>query len=337
MTTMYDERARARTGRVGSSRQSPHDVESPGSVLWLEEALSHEPVLRFAPLTQRVETDVCVVGGGFTGLWTAIEIREQSPTTRVVLIESEQCGFGASGRNGGWATGWHDELDGLITKFGEIEALRLAARSSWAIDRIESFCTEYGIDCHFRRRGALWTASAPWQIGGWQPAVAACTRFGRANYLETLTPSDVRERTGSPMALAGVRQTDAASIQPALLVRGMRRVAHELGVAIYEGTAMTGLDRHRPAVVRTTAGEVVATTVPSDHPDRQPHRRYRANRRSARWARMGIGGALGRFTFNGPLRPSNDGRSDCLWSRRRGTRSVRSSPRSSLSRSAHVG
>ena len=261
MTTVYDERARAHLGRRDSSRGSASPVESIGTVLWLEEALAHQPALRFAPLTHGVEADVCVVGGGFTGLWTAIEIREQSPATKVVLIESEECGFGASGRNGGWATGWHDELDGLIEKFGATEALRLAARSSWAIERIETFCQAYGVDCHFRRRGALWTASAPWQIGSWTPALRACTALDRSNFLEALTPSDVRARTGSPVVLAGARQTDAASIQPALLVRGMRRVAHELGVEIYEGTSMIGLERDRPAVVRTPGGHVVAPTV----------------------------------------------------------------------------
>jgi glycine/D-amino acid oxidase-like deaminating enzyme len=261
MVTNYDASARARaTGR--SARHTDRAVvESPGVVWWLAEALAGEPELSLPPLTGPVRADVCVIGGGYTGLWTAIEIREQSPGTTVVLIEREQCGFGASGRNGGWATGWHDELDGLIAKFGEREALRLAARSSWAIDRIESFSQEHNIDCHFRRRGALWTASSPWQVGSWESAMATCERLGRTHRLEAVDPKDLRQRTGSALLLAGVRQTDAAAVQPALLVRGMRRVAHELGVRIYESTPMINLDRRRPAVVHTPAGTVTAERV----------------------------------------------------------------------------
>ncbi len=261
MVTGYDVNARARAQRGTSRRARASSVESPGVVWWLSEAMTDDAKLSFAPLAASITADVCVVGGGFTGLWAAIEIREQSPETTVVLIDSDQCGFGASGRNGGWATGWHDELDGLIAKFGETEALRLAARSSWAIDRIESFSQEHGIDCHFRRQGALWTASAPWQVGSWNPAIEACVRLGRGKYLETLEPAGLKARTGSPVVLAGARQTDAASIQPALLVRGMRRVAHELGVQIFESTPMIGIDRHRPAVVRTPAGQVIAEKV----------------------------------------------------------------------------
>ena len=259
--TNYDAHARARASRHSSTHSTGVSVEAPGVVWWLSEALASEAPLPITPLTESVTADVCVVGGGFTGLWAAIEIREQSPSTRVVLIDAEQCGFGASGRNGGWATGWHDELDGLITKFGQSEALRLASRSSWAIDRIESFSHDHGIDCHFRRQGALWTAGAAWQVGSWESAVRECHRLGRGDYLETLDPDDLYRRTGTAMVLAGARQTDAASLQPALLVRGMRRVAHELGVQIYESSPMIGLDRHRPAVVRTPGGSVVAEKV----------------------------------------------------------------------------
>ncbi|MDE3065485.1 MAG: FAD-dependent oxidoreductase [Acidobacteriota bacterium] len=236
-------------------------VESPGVVWWLEEAESAEPATPHAPLTRHVTADVCVVGGGFTGLWSAIEVAECDPGARVVLLEAQACGHGASGRNGGWATGWHDELDSLVAHFGEAEALRLAQRSAWAIDRIESFCAQHGVDCHFRRRGALWTASTPWQIGAWDGPLAACERLGRAAYLERLAPDEATARTGSPVLAAGARQTDAASLQPALLVRGLRRVAAELGVTIHESTPMRDLARGEVTTVRTPSGSVAARTV----------------------------------------------------------------------------
>jgi glycine/D-amino acid oxidase-like deaminating enzyme len=230
-------------------------------VLWLEQALAADPGRPCPPLAGAVRADVCVIGGGYTGLWAAIEIAEQAPDATVVLLEREGCGFGASGRNGGWATGWHDELDALAAKFGEAEALRLATRSSWAIDRLEQFSSERGIDIGLRRRGALWTATSPAQLGSWDGAVAACAQHGRSRYLELLDGENLRARTGSPLPLAGVRQTDAAAIDPARLVRGLRRAALELGVRIYEGTPMLALE-HRPGpCVRTPAGRVDAGRV----------------------------------------------------------------------------
>jgi glycine/D-amino acid oxidase-like deaminating enzyme len=235
-------------------------ISRAGSVLWLEEALAADPGQPCPPLAGTTRADVCVIGGGYTGLWAAIEITEQSPDARVVLIEREGCGFGASGRNGGWATGWHDELDGLIAHFGEADALHLATRSAWAIDRLESFSEEHEIE-GFRRRGALWTATSRVQLGSWDGAVAACARHGRERYLEVLDGENLRTRTGSPLPLAGVRHTDAAAVDPAKLVRGLRRVALERGVRIHEGTPMVSLE-HQPSLhVLTPAGRVDADRV----------------------------------------------------------------------------
>lgn len=228
----------------------------PYGVWWLEQALAADRGVPCPPLAGPVHADVCVVGGGYVGLWTAIELREQAPELRVVLLDREFCGAGASGRNGGWATGWFDELDGLLARFGAAEAVRLADRSHWAIDRIETFCAEHGIDCHLRRRGALWVASAPAQAGVWEPAVRAAGELGRDGMLETLSADELRSRTGSPVPLGGARHTDAAAVQPALLVRGLRRVALELGVVIHESTPMVTL-RHGPTPrVVTPAGYV---------------------------------------------------------------------------------
>jgi glycine/D-amino acid oxidase-like deaminating enzyme len=249
----------SRTRRSGRDADAP--VPGAGVVLWLEEALAHDPGAACPPLAGVTRADVCVVGGGYTGLWAAIEVAEQAPDASVVLIERTACGFGASGRNGGWATGWHDELDALIERFGDTEGVRLAARSSWAIDRIETFAAERGIDCRLRRAGALWTATSPAQLGAWDAAAAACRHHGREQFLEEVDGAELRRRTGSPLPLAGVRQTDAATVDPARLVRGLRRAALELGVRIFESTPMLSLE-HRPSLsVRTPAGRVDASRV----------------------------------------------------------------------------
>ncbi len=245
-----------------------HDKRSPrvpplpaaGSVVWLEQALVEDPGEPCPPLARSITADICVVGGGFTGLWSAIEVSERHPDVRVVLIEATACGFGASGRNGGWASGWHDELDHMIDLFGVEPALWLVDEAAAAIRRIGETCDEWGIR-GFRQHGALWAAAAPAQLGAWDAALEACRRHGRQDKLELLAGDDVRRRTASPVLLGAARQTDAAAVHPGLLVRGLRRVALARGVGIYEATPALGIDDGRPAVVRTPAGRVEAGAV----------------------------------------------------------------------------
>jgi glycine/D-amino acid oxidase-like deaminating enzyme len=236
-------------------------AETVGSVLWLEQALAQDDGPACPSLGGTVKADVCVVGGGFLGMWAALETIEQAPDAKVVLIEAEGCGFGASGRNGGWVTSWHDELDDLVARFGVDRARWLAERSTWAIDRIVEVCAGEGIDCHLRRAGGFWCATAPAQMGAWEGAIAAGARVNRPGFVERADATDIHARTGSPVILGGARLTDAAAVQPALLARGLRRVLLRRGVAIYEGTPMLTLQRGAPAVIRTPAGEVQASAV----------------------------------------------------------------------------
>src|SRR5215213_7788078 len=209
-----------------------------GPVYWLEQAMEAEreperararagAVAACPPLAGTVRADVCIVGGGYTGLWAALELREQAPDASVVVVEGGACGFGASGRNGGWMTSWMDELEGLSARFGDSDALWLADESSATIGRIERFVAENGIDCHFRRRGGLWVASAPAQLPIVQAAAAAARRLGRGELVEELGADEAAARAGTAVALGGVFVSDGAAVQPALLARGLRRVALE--------------------------------------------------------------------------------------------------------------
>jgi glycine/D-amino acid oxidase-like deaminating enzyme len=236
-------------------------AETVGSVFWLKPALGSDVGSLCPPLSGAVKADVCVVGGGYLGMWAALEMVEQAPDANVVLIEAEGCGFGASGRNGGWVTSWHDELQDLIARFGVERARWLAERSTWAIDRIAQMCDSEEIDCHLRRAGGLWCATAPAQMGAWEGAIAAGARAGRPGFVERLSVRQLRACTGSPVIVGGARLTDAAAVQPALLARGLRRVLLRRGVKIYEGTPMLQLERGTPAVLRTPAGQVQANAV----------------------------------------------------------------------------
>ncbi|HJP89962.1 MAG TPA: FAD-dependent oxidoreductase, partial [Candidatus Limnocylindrales bacterium] len=111
----------------------PLDGVRPGGrrSFWLREALVGEPPSLAAdvaapPFAGSRRADIAILGGGYTGLWTAIRVREADPSARVVVLERDICGGGPSGRNGGFVTGWWDELAGLVRQFGEAEAVRTA-------------------------------------------------------------------------------------------------------------------------------------------------------------------------------------------------------------------
>jgi glycine/D-amino acid oxidase-like deaminating enzyme len=232
-----------------------------GPVFWLEQALERDPGAACPPLAGTARADVCVVGGGFLGLWTALEILDRAPDTSVVLLEAQGCGFGASGRNGGWATSWNDELHGLVARFGAAHADWLAEQSMSAIDRIEAVASEEGIFCDLRRAGGLWAASTDAQLDVLAVARAAAVGLGRERYVVPLDAEQVRAATGSPVVRGGLRLPDSAALQPALLARGLRAVALRRGVRIHEGTRMVALERGHPAIVTTPAGRVEADQV----------------------------------------------------------------------------
>jgi putative aminophosphonate oxidoreductase len=226
--------------------------------LWLQEALTDsEPS---EPLEDAIRADVCIVGGGYTGLWTALRLKELDPALELVLVERDVCGGGASGRNGGFVLSWWAKFATLGKICGDEEALRLARASGAAVDAIGEFCREHGIDAHFRRDGWLWTATNRAQVGAWDSTLAAIEALGEQPF-ERLGPEAAGRRAGSPMHLSGVFEPSAATVQPALLARGLRRVALERGVRIFERSPMQKLDRSRPPRVVTDRGSVRAEKV----------------------------------------------------------------------------
>jgi putative aminophosphonate oxidoreductase len=225
---------------------------------WLGEIAGDAPDA--PPLAGAARCDVAIIGGGFVGLWTAIRIMQHDPSADVVVLEQDICGGGASGRNGGEVLSWWAKAGTLIALAGREEGLRVARASEAAIGEIEEFCTAHAIEAEFNRGGYLWTATSAAQLGAWDDTVAMLDDLGVAAF-ERLEPSEVARRAGSPTHLAGVFDASAATVQPAKLVRGLRRVALELGVRIHEHTRVTELDRQSPAVLRTSAGALTADRV----------------------------------------------------------------------------
>lgn len=226
--------------------------------LWLQEALAGEQDA--SVLEGDLKVDVCVVGGGYTGLWTALRIKELEPSLDVAVVEGDVCGGGASGRNGGFVLSWWAKFLKLKALVGADEARRLAQASADGVFAIGQFAAEHGIDAHYRADGWLWAATNRTQVGAWEETVRKLDQHGLRPF-ELLEPAEVRRRAGSAAHLAGVFERSAATVQPALLARGLRRAALGRGVRIFEHSPMQRLERSRPVRVHTPRGMVTAAQV----------------------------------------------------------------------------
>lgn len=211
-------------------------------------------------LTGEQRADVAIVGGGFVGLWTALTVKQHEPDCRVVLLEQDICGGGASGRNGGFAMSWWPKI-GTIRSFCNVEeALFLGRSAEQAISELGEFCRQHAIDAHFVQKGWLWTATTPAHVDSWNGTLQACEKLGVRPF-ERLSPEEVRRRTGSSVHLAGVFEASNATVQPYALVQGMRRVAMEAGVVIHEHSAVERIQLGQPAQLITQGGSLTADKV----------------------------------------------------------------------------
>jgi glycine/D-amino acid oxidase-like deaminating enzyme len=221
------------------------------------ESLSPEPC---APLDTDLRADVVIVGGGYTGLWTAWFLKEREPACDVVLLEADElCGAGPSGRNGGFCYGMWEDLEALVRFFGDTEAVHLAQVAQRSVDEIEAFLAGQGADAWFTRAGHLTVATSQAQEGAWSSLVAEARRLGVADgrFVE-LDAAAVGERCASPVFRGGLLQPDNAVLQPARLTLALRGALLERGVRIFESTPVLRFQAGSPVRARTLGGEVIA-------------------------------------------------------------------------------
>lgn len=242
----------------------PNPLPEPGRQRswWLRAALRTEgdpPAT--PPLSESLDCDVAIIGGGYTGMWTAYDLIERAPGTRIVLLDQDICGGGPSGRNGGFVHGWWDQLPLLVDLHGPDAALEMARASEAAVRQIGEFCERHDVDAWFTPAGYLQASASPAQDGEWSRAVDVCRELGVADAYVPVSAEQVQAVCASPRFRSGVLMPSGATVQPALLARGLRRVLLERGVVIHEGTRVRRLDPGSPVRLRTDAGEVRAQQV----------------------------------------------------------------------------
>jgi glycine/D-amino acid oxidase-like deaminating enzyme len=224
---------------------------------WIEEAGHAEPA---PPLTDQRDADVLVVGGGYTGMWTAWYVRQLEPQARVVLLESEAvCGRGPSGRNGGFCNAMWLQLASMRDRWGDAGALATAHAAEDAVARIASFCEEQGVDAWFRPAGYMQVSTTAAHDGSWQRALDACRELGVPEMLQPLSAAEVAERCKSPAFRAGAVSPRSATVQPARLALGLRGALLAAGVEIFESSpALSFREGDDGVKARTAAGSVRA-------------------------------------------------------------------------------
>jgi glycine/D-amino acid oxidase-like deaminating enzyme len=233
---------------------------TPGTTMpwWIEEALAAEGEAEPAPrLDGDAEADVAIVGGGYTGLWTALALTERDPGLRVVVLEKDECGFGPSGRNGGFVHGYWSYLPRLRERFGDEGALAVGRAGEAIIPGIRAFCEQHRADVWLREAGMIRVSTTPSQDEIAEDEVLAARELGVADEAVLLSGEELAERVRSPRFRHGVYMRECATIQPARLARALRRAV--IGRAtVHEHTRVTDVS---PGVLSTPAGRVRANEI----------------------------------------------------------------------------
>lgn len=213
------------------------------------------------PLQGETASDLVIVGGGFTGLWTALLAKEQDPAREVVLLEGGRVAEGATGRNGGFvaASLTHGLSNGLERFPEEMPTLLRLGHENLAA--IEKTIDHYAIDCDFVRSGEIDVAVAEHQVDDLRDLVRRARDTGES--MAFLDEAEVRARVNSPTYLAGaLDERGVALVDPARLAWGLARACASLGVRVFEGTPVFDLvDDGDTVNVKTRGGGVRARHV----------------------------------------------------------------------------
>jgi glycine/D-amino acid oxidase-like deaminating enzyme len=240
--------ARSRTGHQLPAAVAKSLANASPQPFWLDQPDAPEPL---PALAAHLTTDLAVVGGGFTGLWTALLAKERDPSRDVVMLEARTVGNAASGRNGGFCSAslTHGIANGLERFPAEMPLLEKLGEQN--LSEIGATVAARGIDCDFQLTGELSVATAAWQLEGIEEEAAAARALGHD--VEVLDGEGIRRELNSPAAVGGLRvNTGNALVDPGGLAWGLRRACLDAGVRIYEQTPVRAITPGGTGLTLTT-------------------------------------------------------------------------------------
>jgi glycine/D-amino acid oxidase-like deaminating enzyme len=217
------------------------------------------------PLDGSTDVDVAILGAGLTGLWTAYYLARRDPSLRILVVEREIAGFGASGRNGAWcAPDLNISMARLGRLHGEDQAQRMQQATYDAVDEVGRACAEEGIDAGFHKGGEIIVARGPEGVPSLESSLDEYRSFGFGDRYRLVDGRELASRIRIAGAVRALVSDDAAVVHPGRLTRGLARLVERLGVRIVEGTAVTGFrtkDASGRATLTTDRGDVRAPVV----------------------------------------------------------------------------
>lgn len=230
-----------------------------GRVFWQDTT----PVVTTPPLEGSDRCDVCIVGGGYAGLWTAHFLEQADSSLDVRVVEAEWAGFGASGRNAGHATSALDlSLHHLVSRYGPERAGRAHHALARSVAEIGEFCRRHGVDADYERTGFLYVATNPAQRARLERDAAAAHLIGAGRRFQHVEGEPAREILGAPSIQAVLNEQDAALLNPLKLARGLADTVRRRGVRLYEHTRVRRIDTEQGlACVQTDRGRLHAEHV----------------------------------------------------------------------------
>jgi glycine/D-amino acid oxidase-like deaminating enzyme len=210
------------------------------------------------------DADVAIVGAGFTGLWTAYYLAKADPSLRIVVLEAETAGFGASGRNGGWCSALFPVSSKRLAGWSSLESARAMHWAMQAtVNEVGLVTAAEGIDCDYHKGGTIVLARTPAQLARARAEVEESHEWGPGD-LRFLEPSEVADHVHATRVLGATFTPHCAAIHPGRLVRGLARTVERLGVTIHEHTPVTAIEPRRAStqygvlraevVIRATEG-----------------------------------------------------------------------------------
>ena len=227
---------------------------------WLREAGARAPL----PALDggRLDVDVVIVGGGYTGMWSAWHLLEAEPSAKVAVLEADRFGNGPSGRNGGFVNSLWPSIETMRERYGAGPALAVARESEDSVDAVGRVCSEQGVDAWYRKAGLIQVSAAPAQDATVAATVASLRSGGSEAGFRELTAAEVAERCSSPRFRGGVHFADAATVQPARLALGLRERLLDRGALMFERAPVRAIRESAAGVEAVTpAGTVFAPSA----------------------------------------------------------------------------